>query len=255
LSFAATLHELRRDWRLAREIGDEAFALATQHGFSQFAIMAQLFRGSAQIEEGDPETGRATLTSAARAAETAGAELLHTYSTGMIARAPAKAGRLDEARTLVDEALAIARQTGEHFYDAELHRLRGEFLVPDGGPEAIARTEACFRQTIEVATTQRAPSWKLRTAVSLARLVGTGQTGADALRILDDTYRSFTEGFDSPDLRDARALLHPHVVSDTSTESGPGSTMPAAHTLGYGPRRTAEQLHKDLAGVKRYRDS
>ena len=170
LSYAATLHELRGDWRQTRELGDEASALSARHGFSLFAIMAMLFRGAAESEEGDPEKGRATLATAASAAAAAGAGLFRAYSAGILARTCARAGRLDEARTLVDEALQAARQTGEHFYDAELHRLRGEFLLAAGGSEACASAAECFRQAIEVATVQRAPAWRQRAAESLARL-------------------------------------------------------------------------------------
>jgi predicted ATPase len=169
--------------------------------------MSLLFRGSAESEEGDPERGCATLTRAAQAAEAAGAGLFRAYTIGTLALVSAKAGRLDEASTLVDEALGAARQTGEHFYDAEIHRLEGEFLLLAETPDREVRAELCFHRAIGIATAQGALSWKLRTVNSLARLYVRQLRAADAHQIVADTYAAFREGFETPDLCDARELL------------------------------------------------
>jgi predicted ATPase len=100
------------------------------------------------------------------------------------------------------EALTVADKTGEHWYEAELHRLKGE-LSPD--PQAEA--EASFRRALEIAHRQQAKSLELRVAVSLARLWPEQGKKAKAWQLLSEIYRWFTEGFDRKDLQEAKAML------------------------------------------------
>jgi len=102
----------------------------------------------------------------------------------------------------VDRALALAGRTGERLFEAELHRLRGEFLLAED-VAAGADAEACFRRAAATARRQGAAALELRAATSLARL----GRAADARPLLADVYGRFTEGFDTPDLADARAVL------------------------------------------------
>lgn len=116
-----------------------------------------------------------------------------------------KAGRVAEARTVVAEALVAAESTGEHYYEPELHRLRGEALLAAGGPPSDA--ERCFREAIRIAREQIAKSWELRATASLARMwTGQGRR-AEAQDAVSAVYGWFTEGFETPDLQAARGLL------------------------------------------------
>src|SRR5262245_7479779 len=207
LNFEATLHEFRRDWQAAETQAAASIALTTKQGFSLFSIMGTLVRGGALSELEPTETARSMIAESASAAERGGAQLFRSYGLGMLARAYGNAGRVEEACGVVANALAAAERSGERFYEAELHRLHGEFLQRGGTPDDYSRAEACFHRAIDVATAQRALSLKLRAVVSLARLYQTHGPKGEAEGILAETYASFTEGWDTADLQDAAALL------------------------------------------------
>jgi predicted ATPase len=122
--------------------------------------------------------------------------------------------RPEEGLSVLTEALAHAHTTGERFYEAELHRLQGELLLQSGGraPNSGVSTldedaEACFRQALTVARRQEAKSLELRAAMSLSRLWQQEGKGDEARALLAPIYGWFTEGFDTADLREAKALL------------------------------------------------
>ena len=124
---------------------------------------------------------------------------------GYLAEALARAGHTEEGQALLDEALAQVQRTGERWNEAELHRLKGELLLQRGDdPEEV---ESCFRRAIEVAQRQEARSWELRATTSLARLLRDQGRVDDAREMLSAIYAWFTEGFDTPDLVEAKALL------------------------------------------------
>jgi predicted ATPase len=104
------------------------------------------------------------------------------------------------------EALAVIDETGEHRWEAELHRLTGEFLLART-PDDHAEAEACFQQALDIARHQQAKSWELRAAMSLACLWQQQGKRAEAQALLAPIYDWFTEGFDTADLQEAKALL------------------------------------------------
>ena len=131
--------------------------------------------------------------------------LLPMYHT-LLAESYGKIGQIEEGLTVVVEALRGVENTGERYYEAELHRLQGEFLLQlsaDNQREA----ETCFQQAITVAQNQSAKSWELRAATSLARLWQSQGKREEAHDLLAPVYNWFTEGFDTLDLKDAKALL------------------------------------------------
>jgi predicted ATPase len=106
------------------------------------------------------------------------------------------------------EALALMHRTGEAFHGAELHRLQGEFLLRQEAAEVACReAEACFRRALSIAMRQHAKSLELRAAMSLSRLYRRQGRATEAHPLLVETYSWFTEGFDTCDLQEARALL------------------------------------------------
>jgi predicted ATPase len=112
-----------------------------------------------------------------------------------------EAGRRDDALRALEQALALAQQTGEVYYEAELYRLKGELQT------AETDAEACFAESIKIALRQKAKSWELRTVMSVARLRAKQGKKKEGRAVLARVHNSFTEGFDTADLREARALL------------------------------------------------
>jgi predicted ATPase len=131
--------------------------------------------------------------------------LNQTYFTSLLAQSSKDAGRPDEALALIAAAQKIADKTGERWFEAELHRLRGEWLLAHG--DDTAESQACFQRALIVARKQSAKLWELRTTVSLARLLSVQQRQAEARALLAPIYGWFAEGFDTPDLQEAKALL------------------------------------------------
>jgi class 3 adenylate cyclase/tetratricopeptide (TPR) repeat protein len=123
----------------------------------------------------------------------------------MLAEACAAVGQIDEALSAVDEVLPFA-QTEERYHEAELNRLRGEFLLMRGPTERSA-AEKCFRTAIDIAKKQEAKSWELRATTSLARLLRDTDRRDEARTTLAEIHNWFTEGFTTPDLKDAKSLL------------------------------------------------
>jgi len=135
-----------------------------------------------------------------------GAEALRPYYLALLAEASGKAGQVEEGLHLLAEALAVANDTGECRWDAELHRLKGELLLARLA-EKHAEAETCFQQALTVACRQQARSYELRAAMSLARLWQRQGKRTEAHALLAPIYGWFTEGFDTVDLQEARALL------------------------------------------------
>jgi len=127
------------------------------------------------------------------------------YYLSLLAQVYGKAGRVEEGLACIDEALAEARTYNERWWDAELHRLRGELLLMHGAD--ASDVEAAFLRAISIARSQQAKSLELRATMSLARLWIAQNRSDDARRQLSDLYTWFTEGFETPDLQAARLLL------------------------------------------------
>jgi predicted ATPase len=128
------------------------------------------------------------------------------YLTALLAEAYARKGRTEEALGMLNKALAQIERTGEKSEQAEMLRLKGELLLMrDGG--AIAEAEGCFRAALDVARAQEARWWELRATTSLARLLRDTGRRDEACAMLSEIYGWFTEGFDTADMKDAKALL------------------------------------------------
>jgi predicted ATPase len=138
--------------------------------------------------------------------EATGAAFHCPHHLALLAEPYAKVGQIEEGLEVLSKALEVVERTGERYYEAELHRLRGELLRMQGetGDEKV---EACFRKTLEVARRQEARSWELRAAMSMSRLWQSRGRREEAHKLLAGIYGWFTEGFDTPDLKEAKALL------------------------------------------------
>jgi predicted ATPase len=136
--------------------------------------------------------------------ETTGTRYRRPTFLAWLAEAYGKAGQAEEGLSVLAEALAQVKKTDERYYEAELRRLKGELLLMQGDK---TEAEASFHKAIEVARRQQAKSWELRATVSLCRLWQKQGRVDEARQTLAEIYGWFTEGFDTPDLKEARALL------------------------------------------------
>jgi predicted ATPase len=138
-----------------------------------------------------------------------GGELAMPSNLAILAEVYGTGGRAEEGLRAVAEGLAISHRTGERRFEAELYRLKGELLLQQAVWQGSLHPEAetCFRQAIDTARRQHAMSWELRAAMSLSRLWQTQGKRVEARRLLEETYSWFTEGFETLDLREAKALL------------------------------------------------
>ena len=204
--FAAYVHHYRREPRLCLERTDQAIALATEQAAEFFLGHAMAVRGWALAYQGKPAEGIVEIRRAMDVCRSSGSILEFPHCWASLADAYRVAGRGDEALRAVAEGLKQARETSARFNEAELYRLKGELLLMEGGP-AAEDAEHCFREAIEIARRQGAKSLELRAATSLSRLLQREGKREDARRLLAEVYGRFTEGFDTADLKDARALL------------------------------------------------
>ncbi len=204
LHFEMVVHWLRRDVGAQRERATEMVTLSETQGFPLWLGFGRTFHVAARVVAGDfgalPEINDA-MALVGQTGQQAWAPAFYALA----ADARRAAGRLPSARRTVAVALAIAAQTGQPFFDADLHRLHGDLLLATGGPadEAVAR----YHRALAIAREQGARSFELRAATSLARLWREQGKRTEARALLAPVYATFTEGFATRDLIDAKALL------------------------------------------------
>jgi class 3 adenylate cyclase/predicted ATPase len=202
-----SFHQLLRDRREAQEQAEALIVLATEQSFPLWLAAGVVVRGWALAAGGRAEDGIAEIRRGLADYRATGAELFSPYFLFLLADAHRRADQAATGLSLVAEALGGVERTGVRWIEAELHRLRGELLLALAEPEQ-AEAEACFNRALDVARKQGARMWELRAATSLARLWHeTGRTG-NARELLAPVYDWFTEGFDTADLKEARALLN-----------------------------------------------
>jgi adenylate cyclase len=165
-----------------------------------------LLSGRLLVEEEDWENGAAEMRRGLNSYEAMGAGVGRSDFLGLLAEACAKAGRIQEGLTILDEALAWADKSAERNCEAELYRLKAQLLL-ETDPAETVQVESCFRYAVQVARKQSAKSWELRATTSLARLLAKQGRHDEARLMLAEIYGWFTEGFDTADLKDAKALL------------------------------------------------
>ena len=206
LDLTAWLRQLRREGQAAQESAEAVMALSTEQGFPYWVAEGTIYRGWALAEQGYGGEGLSLIREGLAARQATGADVFRSYFLALLAEAYGKDKQVENGLGTVAEALAFVENTEERFYEAELYRLKGELLLQQSQtqhPEA----EDCFQQAITVAQRQAAKSWELRAATSLARLWQQQGKQAQARELLAPVYDWFTEGFETADLLDAKALL------------------------------------------------
>ena len=181
-------------------------SLATEQGFPYWLAMATILRGWALSDAGEIEQGLAEMLRGLTAFRATEAQLWVPYFLGLVGEVHARAGEPVKGLGFLSEALEHVGQTGERWFEAELHRRTGEILLDLPEPDE-AEAEIRIRRALEVARRPDAKMWQLRAATSLARLwAGQGEE-REAHDLLAPIYGWFSEGFETPDLKEAKELF------------------------------------------------
>jgi DNA-binding winged helix-turn-helix (wHTH) protein/class 3 adenylate cyclase/predicted ATPase len=233
LHFSALLHQCCREAQLVQKRTEAAIALSTEQGFARWLGGGMIMRGWALAEQGSAEEGIVQLHQGLAIWRGMGVELGVPYFLAMLAEAYGKEGQAEEGLRILAEALDIMQRNDERRLEAELYRLKGELLLQEGIGRDHGRTsntealivantkrrkgthslslqteaEICFHQAIDVSRHQHAKSLELRAVISLSRLWQQQDKRAEARQVLMEIYSWFREGFDTPDLQEAKALL------------------------------------------------
>jgi len=200
------LCRIRREPQIGLSYAEETIALAEEHGFAEWLPWGRFHRGWARAELGQLEEGIAGMEAGIAGFRQLGGVPRQQYTIAVLAWAYARSGRIEPGLTMLEGAIAHAERSGERVDLPEMLRLKGEMILMRD-PLAGAEAERCFRASIEIARSQEARWWELRVTVSLARLLAAQGYRDDARAMLADIYNWFTEGFDTADLKDAKALL------------------------------------------------
>jgi class 3 adenylate cyclase/predicted ATPase len=204
LAIGARLLSLGGDNTALDEWADQLVAMTTEQGFPHWGAQGTICFGWVKVKNGDLAEGISLLRGGLSAWRAAGAETWMPHNIALLARAYEIAGQIEEGLASLDEALHIVEKTGERWLAAELNRHQGELLLRQGRSEAA---EELFCTAIGIAQDQGAKLWELRAAMSLARLRRDQSRHAEARDLLAPVYGWFTEGFETPDLKDAKTLL------------------------------------------------
>jgi len=194
-----------RDYTGMREQAERLLALAHESEIALFSPVGLIWLGRVMVAEGDVDSGMQAIGQGRRALMSQGDLAMYDLYDYDAAEACLQARKIDEGLVVINEAIAKSTAGSLQPMEAEMHRLKGELLLLAGSPESEA--EDSFRRAIAISQGQEAKSWELRATTSLAGLLMKQNRRDEARSLLTEIYNWFTEGFDTADLRDAKALL------------------------------------------------
>jgi class 3 adenylate cyclase/predicted ATPase len=212
LNFAGEIRQLRGEMKMAQERAEELIALSTEQGFPLWLASGTVLKGYALFEQGQQEEGMAMMSQALAAFQAIATKLGKSGGLAVRAIMCGKMGRVEEGLEMVAEPFEMVKNGGEQQIEAELYRTKGELLKQKANSKEQkakidSEAEACFVQALEIARRQGAKSWELRAVVSLSRLWQKQGKKNEARKRLAEVYNWFTEGFETADLKEAKALL------------------------------------------------
>jgi len=207
LYWDSLVRQFTGQWDVLRDRIEVAISMATEHGFAIVLGVGPIMRGWALVTEGRAEEGIKQISEGLERYRATGAGFQLPHLLTALIEAYNKLEQPEEGLTALAEAQALVEKTGEHYYEAELERLKGALLLTQS-PDNAAEAEACAHNALEIARRQQAKSLELRAAMSLARLWQRQGKEGDARQLLNDVYTWFTEGLDTVDLTAARDLLN-----------------------------------------------
>jgi class 3 adenylate cyclase/predicted ATPase len=206
LHTAGSNHLYCRDYAAANAPLDELIGLADERGAPYWTALGTAVRGSLFAVSGKASNAVLAITSGITSLRSTGATLYEPWNLSNLARAYAELGQLDEARRCIDDAIDKVERSKEKWCEAEVHRIAGEIALKSLAPDT-EKAEKCFDHALAVARQQQTKSWELRAAMSMARLWRDQGKPQQAHELLAPVYSWFTEGFDTLDLKEAKALL------------------------------------------------
>jgi class 3 adenylate cyclase/predicted ATPase len=202
----AQLHQFRRDVQATFERAEAMTALSNEQGFQVWVDLGTLLRAWTLVMRGHTQEGLAQMRQIMANKPIGPTNAMWTLIYALLIETYGAAGQAEEGLDTVEKALALVDKTGFRLYEAELRRLQGESLLGQAVPNG-PQAESCFFHALELARNQQAKSLELRAAMSLSRLWHQHGKKEEACRLLKKIYSWFTEGFGTPDLQEARALL------------------------------------------------
>jgi predicted ATPase len=205
-NFVSVLFLSLGEARAAQRSAEALNAISVEHGIILWSALASARRGAAMAKQGRNEEGMAQLQEGITALRTIGTGLGLPQILCKLAEACIETGRFKDGLDALREAMKIAIEGEDRMFEAEMHRLQGELLLKQG-PSKVSEAQNCFQQAIDIARKQSAKSLELRATTSLARLLRDTGRRDEARKMLAEIYDWFTEGFDTADLKDAKALL------------------------------------------------
>lgn len=212
LNWMAMVHQFCRAADEVRRWAEASLAVSSKNGFAHLTAVATVLCGWALVEQGHRQEGLAQSREGIAMSEAGETILLRPYYLGLLAAGYAKQGDSVQGLRLLDEALELLKQTGEEWWEAELYRTKGILLLQasssEGKTQQAGHVEECLIQARTLARRQQAKALELRAAINLGRLWHTQGKKDMARTTLAEVYERFTEGRDTRDLKDAKALLH-----------------------------------------------
>ena len=206
LNFSFVVHFLCGAHPTADALANELSTLADEQDAGMWKPAGLAYRGWILAGSGRASEAVQLITSALAALRATGTTLFTPVSLSLTAKCYADLGQLDDAGRSVDEATTVIERTKETWFEADVYRIAGEVALKSQQPD-VARAEACFERALSVARMQQAKSWELRASMSLARLWRDQGKLQQARELLAPAYGWYTEGFDTRDLKEAKALL------------------------------------------------
>lgn len=204
--YATWLHQLRQELPALQAQAEATITLCTKHGIMLYLTVAMILQGWLLAGQEQAEVGITQIRKGLTGFQATGAYIFRPYFLILLAEAYQRFGQAEEGLKALDEAVVMMDKGGEYLYEAWVFQLKGELLL-QAEPNTEAKAEACFCRAIEIAQQQGAKSLELRAAMSLARLWQKQGQGEEARQMLTELYGWFSEGFDTVDLRQAKALL------------------------------------------------
>jgi predicted ATPase len=205
LDYAAMFRQFARERNAAQALAAEAVELCRTRHFAYYLAWARMIYGWSLAGDGRVDDSLHELRAGLDDFEATGAGLRRSYYWSLLAEVEARAGRSGDGLGLLDDAIALVERTGERWHEAELHRLKGQLVLQTRPNRDEAET--CFQRALAIARRQAARAPELQAALDLARLWAEGGKRQKALDLLAPVYDRFTEGFDTSDLIEAKALL------------------------------------------------
>jgi len=206
LAFVAAVHVLRRDLKAVQHRAEAAIEMSAEQRNPFFLAYATVLNGWARAAQGQSKDGIAEIERGIAAYRATNSKTWLPFLLALQAETYARARRIEDGLAAVAEALELTEKTEERCWQAEINRIKGELLLASSS-DSYADPESCFFQALDIARHQQAKSWELRTAMNLGRLWHQQGKVNEARKILGGVYDWFTEGFDTSDLKEAKALI------------------------------------------------